>query len=197
MHFSDKSLWLAWISVTSVCMTIGFGIGAIGLPIYYDDQYLPIFLLAVITFIGFFIGIGQWLILRIRLKRAGFWVLATSIALPLGFFIAYWVVEILTGFIYVYDWIESFAMSTIAGLFIGSLQRISLRRDLKRIFSWMLVSALSWGFGVSIINLDFNILFPIAKLGFWYWPILGLLIGTSVGAINGAFVEWVLINHEE
>jgi hypothetical protein len=73
-----------WALTTSLAMGIG---GAVGLAASYAAG-MELLQPWAVLFLGLAIGIGQWLILRRHLSRAGWWVLVNTLGLPIGFVLA-------------------------------------------------------------------------------------------------------------
>ena len=173
-------LWILWIFVSILGLSVGLtiGINLMGA----DWTFRPLFVLVGLTISGLLIGLGQWVLLRTRMKQSWRWIPATALSLPLG---------ILIGFLVRNNLI---IMSTAAGLFAGVLQWIALDRKVESPFRWIVVSVLSWGIGIPTALLIFDAYLWNTDFGFGNYPNLGILIGSIVGTINGAFVDSVLVN---
>src|SRR5688572_28646019 len=89
-----KSPWLLWLLVSCIGSAIGFTLGNLA-TISGPDYYFPLYLLVEISLVGLLIGFGQWMILRTKLKRSWLWIPATTIGLPLGFFIGFFASDLL------------------------------------------------------------------------------------------------------
>jgi len=176
--------WITWVLISVVGLSIGL---AIGLNLMGADwTYRPFFILIGFAIGGLLTGVGQWLLLRRRVKATGKWILATLLGLPLGFFIGFWVSMF---------WLNSFTIATVAGTFTGALQWFSMHKTLKGSIKWVLVSALSWGLGVTGASFIFESYRDTIKFNFGYgnYASLGIMIGLIVGAISGIFVESTLV----
>lgn len=173
-------LWILWLFVSIVGVTVGL---TIGINLMGDDwTFRPLFVLEGLTISGLLIGLGQWVLLRTRIKQSWRWIPATAISLPLGIIVGFWVRNNLI------------IMSTAAGLFAGLFQWIALDRKVESPFRWIVVSVLSWGMGIPAALVIFEAYLWNTDVGFGNYPNLGILIGTIVGTINGAFVDSVLVN---
>src|SRR5689334_5024030 len=97
-----KSIWFSWALVTSISAALGFAIGGYFMVLIHNaDSPLVVFMLLVVS--GMFIGFGQWIFLRRKLIKSGWWMLATTFGLPLGFFCGFLLVASSPDF-YVTDW---------------------------------------------------------------------------------------------
>lgn len=181
-------LWILWVLLSVVGLSIGL---TIGLNLMGADwTYRPFFILIGLAIGGLLTGVGQWLLLRRRVETTGKWILATLLGLPLGFFIGFWVSMF---------WVNSFIISTVAGTFTGALQWFSIHKTLKGSIKWVLVSALSWGLGVTGASFIFESYRDTIRFDFGYgnYTSLGIMIGLIAGAISGIFVESTLITSEQ
>src|SRR5215475_11216112 len=88
---------LSWITVTALGWIIGLSI--------LVRDYRPFRLLLLALLIGGFIsGLGQWTILRTKMKKTTWeWILATTLGIPFGLFIGFQINELLLP-IYVEYW---------------------------------------------------------------------------------------------
>jgi hypothetical protein len=70
-----------WIPASIVGLAVGTGIGDVLTSFVWKQVYEIYFLTAAVS-----LGISQWLVLRRHIPRAGWWVLAQVISLPVGYF---------------------------------------------------------------------------------------------------------------
>src|SRR5215475_1994497 len=88
---------LGWITVTALGWSIGLSI------LVRDDRPYRLLLLALVIG-GFMSSVGQWMMLRTKMKKSpGNWILATTAAIPFGLFIGFQIHELLLP-IYVEYW---------------------------------------------------------------------------------------------
>jgi hypothetical protein len=133
----DRTLWLTWILVS----TLGW--------------LLSWTLLHELT-VGPLLGIGQWLVLRSRVRQAGWWILASTLGWFAGETIIISLLPAVTGSVVF--------TGAIWGLALGIPQWFLLRRWFYGAAWWIVSSTLAWAIG----------------------PILGpSLVGAVVGAITG------------
>jgi len=193
--------WSLWAFVTSISSIVGFSLGYLISDYLIPDRYFANhhlqtpFLFIIITIVGLIIGFGQWTLLRATLEKSWKWIPATTIGLPLGLFIGFIVVNILLIFIDLQNtWIVYFITAGIAGAFIGTLQGFALYAKLQGLVTWILVSALGWGFGFAIISFASETF--LSHVNSWYisYPFDGITIGIMVGLFTGAFIESTLVD---
>ncbi len=164
-------IWLAWVLVSTIGWMLGFIIG-------FVLAYVPGDLIAGAlgdylaygvhgSVLGAVVGLMQWLILREYVSRAGWWVLASSAGLAVGYGVA--VVAL-----------GSFAETVVValgGTVTGILQWLILRRHFSRAGWWVLASTVGLGFSMAV-SLDSSSM---------------LLVGGAVlGAVTGGALVWLL-----
>ncbi len=103
---------------------------------------------------GALIGLGQWLVLRMYLKRSGWWVLATLIGYSLPFSIGYlippsfyWLGRLNPG------WLTGAVLFLTFGLTLGVLQWLVLRGRVNQAGWWIVISLASWAIVTALIDL--------------------------------------------
>lgn len=193
-----KSFWLLWILATCISSAVGFALNPI-LSKFFDDYQFALWALTFLIMEGLIIGIGQWIILRTKLKKAWGWILATTVGLPSGIFLGGWATYRLFGaaFSNERELLAGFLISTIAGTVLGALQWLTLSRKPNRSLRWILVSAVSWGFGITVLSVAADFMIDNG-IDFEYLdtPLMAILISVFTGTISGAFVESTLIQTE-
>jgi hypothetical protein len=135
--------------------------------------------------IGLWIGVGvlQWLVLRRRVSRAGWWVLASAAG-------GYGIMQ--TGFT---GYSETVRMSygsllgwtgvvALAGAVTGTFQWLVLRGQVSRAGWWVLASIVGWGLGMTAA-IAFS-----RGIGASDFVALGV-IGAVLGAVTGGALEIV------
>jgi len=193
---SSKKFWLLWILFTCIGSSFAFTLAGSFLNQFDDntlDYYFPFFAPLAVVVTGLFIGFGQWLTLRTRLKGSIFWIPATAIGPLLGLFFGIGVNLMLPDSNTVYNWIDTLIISIVAGIFTGTLQWVSLHSKFIGFYKWILASGLCWGFGMFFYRHIVDTLFMNIDFGFFTAPISGLLIGAIIGIISGGFVEHTLL----
>lgn len=113
------------------------------------------------TTVGIFVGVAQWLVLRLYLPRSGWWPVATAAGL-------------LTG-----------------NALVGPLQCLILHRHVRKAGWWVLTSTLVWPFAMVIGTRVVLTLPHLVSHRGWAWSMMslhalsGFIVGTLVGALTG------------
>jgi hypothetical protein len=181
-----KVFWLAWVSVSLVGFSVGAFLGqsAWGLFPGHDgfDATIGITFGVVMGAAG---GCLQCVVLREKVARAGWWVLASA----LGFAITFGALGAI-GIINENSVMAGILFAPVFGVAGGILQWLVLRHaGIARAGMWVpanilgsLVAAIAFpaGFAMNAVNYNVGAL------------VLGLLFGAGLGAIPGAVLVWLL-----
>ena len=126
---------------------------------------------------GAVVGILQWLVLRRRVSRAGWWVLASCAGLAVAW-----------GSGYTYGGL--FVAVALGGAVAGILQWLVLRRQVSQAGWWVLASTVGWGLCTAVAWAGIRLLDNYETLT----PTLLLLVGGGVvlGAVTGVALVWLL-----
>ncbi|MFN8435345.1 MAG: hypothetical protein U0V18_15070 [Anaerolineales bacterium] len=196
--------WLSWMLVTIIGSILGeYFSNVISGWFFPDLHFLKQQILSLLTRIavhGLVIAFFQWVIILSKLKKSWIWIPATSIGLPLGAIIGFWVNDFFAR--YVFSWLfpsitypsdaGTFAVVIGAGMFAGWLQCAVTNRKLRESLIWAIVSGLCWTIAVNPITVIY-----IKKLNLYFIPYTqGILIGASIGIISGAFFKSTFMNLE-
>jgi len=206
--------WLKWVLATtvgfSICTIVFFILGKfvafmIGYPhedpFFYHLAY-NIYFIVVCTGVG----IIQWLILRRRVSRVGWWAPAMVVGFVLTFVLLYalpitrnYFLSSEHSFSFILVWSIRLALGgTLAGVF----QWFFLRRHISRAGWWVLASAVGWSLGAMVCWLGdlflFKWIYPIGPASSFLERFLhilnasGLLFGIIMGAVTGGALVWLL-----
>jgi hypothetical protein len=163
-------LWVWWVVASSVGLALGFAAGfAVGFAI--GGALSAIASQGVFgAVVGASVGTMQWLVLRRKVSRAGWWVLASTLGMGVGFALVRaatpMVSRILGG-----GPLYGVVNGAVVGTLVGMMQLLVLRGQVSRAGWWVLASALGMGVGFA----------------------LGQIVGQVVGvAITGIALVWVL-----
>ena len=136
--------YLAWIGLSAAAVLVGMAaiyaliFAAKGvMPGLNEDRFMGWVLFAVL---GGFIGAAQWLILRGRLQRAGWWILATAAGLWAGTTLAFR----LTGMRLPILPYQLLLGGAVTGFILGLVQLLVLRPGRRGAVIWLLASTLGW-----------------------------------------------------
>jgi hypothetical protein len=131
---SEWGFWGLWVLANIVGWAVGGavslavgGAGAEGLTEAED---------VAVSVVGLLAGIAQWLVLRKRVERSGWWVLASALGWAAGRTVAGALI-----------WVEARAG---VGLVVGIAQWLLLRKQVERSGWWVLASALGWAIGWTV-----------------------------------------------
>ena len=132
--------------------------------------------------IGIGVGVLQWLVLRRRISRAGWWVLASAAggygivqAMFLGAFEGY------VGSLSFGALLSFTGVVAIGGAVTGTLQWLVLRGQVSRAGWWVLASAVGWGLSMTA-----------ATAYSWPGPMWLIVTGAVLGAVTGGALVWLL-----
>jgi uncharacterized membrane protein (UPF0182 family) len=149
--------------------------------------------LSFLLSVGFFMGLGQWLVINAKIKRVYGWILATLIGFSAGSFISFIFFAFISSIIK-YDYHRFFDLLSIigtgagAGIITGICQWISLRRKMASAIKWSLVMALSFTISIIILTAS-SVWTSFSESGL----ILSIIV---ISLISGLFVEKLIIQPE-
>jgi hypothetical protein len=167
--------WLWWV----LASTVGFAVGSavtrfVGLVGYFAGGETVVGAFAVGGAVGgALIGIAQWLVLRKRVSRSGWWVLASIVGFAVGFAVA----------IAMLDSMDGAAVGAVVGASIGIAQWLVLRLQFSRAGWWVLASIVGFAMGFAVLE---------TMDGFVVGAGVGAVVGAGVGAITGGVMVWML-----
>lgn len=166
-------LW--WVLATTVGWVVGFFVCE-ALKDFVES------LSADGAVIGSSVGIMQWLALRRRINRAGWWILASIIGFAIGKLVGDGIAQAIPGAV-------GFGLSGAAiGASLGIAQWVVLRRHLAHAGWWVLASVLAWAMGWAIINLVDEA--AGGPIGTAY--LIGATGAAVAGVITGISLIWLL-----
>jgi hypothetical protein len=136
--------YLAWIGLSATAVLVGmvasyaliFVVKGVN-PDLNEDRFMGWGLMAVL---GAFIGAAQWLMLRGRVPRAGWWIPATAAGLWAGTTLAFR----LTGMRLPILPYQLLLGGAVTGFILGPVQLAVLRPGRRGAVIWLLASALGW-----------------------------------------------------
>jgi hypothetical protein len=194
MHIGWR-FWLQWVLASTVDWFVGFYVGFVSGTMFLvstaksvPGDILVYFILGAA--LGSGVGLVQWLVLRRRISRAGWWVLASTA----GFAVAvaggsgaavvafgYDMGGVMSGFMPVLGWT---VVAALGGAVTGTLQRLVLRGQVSRAGWWVLASTVGWGLSMAVMARGFGVM----GVGGLFWP----LAGAGLGAVTGGALVWLL-----
>ncbi len=196
--------WLWWVLVSAVGWFVGFIMGFVLATIIVEPSMagggVLGFTLAYFMFgalLGSVVSLMQWLVLRLHVSRAGWWILASTA----GFAVAFGAVTAAGGAIEafgyseVFDELGTFAMVlgltltvALGGAVTGILQMLVLRSRVFRAGWWVLASAVGWGLGMVVVVPGLDEVWD-SDLPLFLSRVGG---GGVWGAVTGGTLVWLL-----
>ncbi len=176
---ADWGLALQWVMATTAGWVVGFA-ACEALKAILEFLAHPPTDGAVI---GLSVGIAQWLVLRRRINRAGWWILASIVGFGVGKDVGDMVAQ---------------AVSVAAGLglagivigiSLGLSQWLVLRRHVPDAHWWIWATAIAWTLGWSIINSVDNE-GPGGSPGMAF--VIGAIGAAAAGVVTAASLVWLL-----
>jgi tetratricopeptide (TPR) repeat protein len=177
-------IWLGWVTLTTISVAIGYVLADYiirTVPIYIRGE--PVIRASYDIIVGTVLGVGQWLILRPYFRRAGWWILASSLGLCLN--------GIISGFMWedvfkIQGW-TSVSWDAFSELMsrtpVGFMQWLFLRQYTHRSGGWIILTPVSWAIGWILT-------------GIWSydkgWLAAGTVIGATVGVITGSVLVMIM-----
>jgi hypothetical protein len=177
-------IWLGWVTLTTISVAIGYVLADYiirTVPIYIRGE--PVIRASYDIIVGTVLGVGQWLILRPYFRRAGWWILASSLGLCLN--------GIISGFVWedvfkIQGW-ASVSWDAFSELMsrtpVGFMQWLFLRQYTHRSGGWIILTPVSWAIGWILT-------------GIWSydkgWLAAGTVVGATVGVITGSVLVMIM-----
>jgi hypothetical protein len=155
-----EQLWLGFFPQWIVANVIGWSIYSF----VFETQFL---VLGLYMGVGAFIGFFQWLVLKRHLHMEATWILVSAFTYG----------ALLLSFRFVSNQLP---VSMMILFVIGLFQRSVLDYYLDYSIFWVIVSALAGAFGLFILPLLQNLLFPASSLTV-FWMLYGVFYGTITG----------------
>lgn len=166
----DWVFWIMWVAANTIGLAIALLV----------RQWL----------VGLILGIAQWLVLRNRFPRSGWWILATVFGLGVSWSPAWTLaISVLSsgGAIWRFS-LEWPIVLGISGVVVGFFQWLILRTWVFKASRWILASSIAGLAGGVLAMLVFDLTFryidsPILT---WFLPVItGIAAGLVYGSITG------------
>jgi hypothetical protein len=189
-----RPFWFAWALTGLLGAVAGSFLGWALLRMYQvlspfsvSLELLSIFLHS--PFVGLGMGIGQWLVLRSRLRYAGWWIAATTLGWMFGLAVDFLLQRRFTptpwqGFVF-------------GGLYLGSLQWLILFRQVRNSRLWILASVAAWTVAAVVVifttgplNRLVSLSNQVVALSTLTWAVAAL----AYGLLSGPALSWLLKN---
>jgi len=196
-----KRFFLLWFVIVSACVYLGVLLSSPLAKLLWEFDYgMPYCaecndhffeeVLAFLLTVGLSMGVGQWIVINTRIKKAYGWMFATLFGFSVGIFVSvilFGTLSLIRGPFYkVIEWVQISGAVVGAGMFIGFCQWISLRRTLADSLKWSLVMALSY-----VVTVASTLI--VGRLSKEF----GLVISSvTFGLVSGVFAERLIIPSE-
>jgi hypothetical protein len=184
--------WLSWVAASTAALLLSFGmlygsifLGNAVIPGFNEDRFGGLIFFPIL---GILMGVLQWLLLRRRVPRAGWWIPATLAGLVGGTALAVAVVRALMAAAGEMNWDSRILLLLLYGIigFILALAQLPiLWRRLPGFFLWPLVSTLGWSVLSLITGKSFDRATDVLALGAVPALFTGLFLAWSLRAHRG------------
>jgi uncharacterized integral membrane protein len=142
-------LWLSWVLLSGIGVALGLAGGfAVGFAIRGAISGVASQSVFGAVF-GASVGTVQWLVLRRQVSRAGWWVLATTLGMGVGFALVRAMTSTVSKMVGggpMYGLVNG----ALVGTLIGAMQWLVLRWQVSRAGWWVLASALGMAVGSAL-----------------------------------------------
>ena len=186
--------WLWWVLASTAGLLVGLVVVAyVGYPYAAgpssknSEAFVVVFALAG-AIVGASLGIAQWLVLRRRVSRTGWWMLASTAGGLVGFAFDGMVLRIMFAAPE-----GDLAFAALIGASLGIAQWLVLRRRVSRAGWWVLASTVgSVVFLASVVFSAGAVLTSTSRVAVLV-GIVALVVSWAVyGAITGGVLVWLL-----
>lgn len=165
---------LRWVLATTVGWVVGFAVCE-ALKAFVEDLFIDG------AVIGISVGIMQWLALKGRVNRAGWWIVASIVGFAVGKAIGDAFAQVVPGAV-------GFVLSGAAiGASLGIAQWLVLRRHVAHAGWWVLASVLAWAVGWGMISVVDEAVGGPAGTAY----VIGAVGAAVAGMITGVALVWL------
>jgi hypothetical protein len=194
--------FLLWFVIVSACIYLGILLSSPLEKLLWELDYgMPYCaecndgafegIVSLLFAVGLSMGVGQWIAINTRIKKAYGWIFVTLFGFSIGIFVSAILFGTLslfrTPFNNIIEWVQIWGAVAGAGMLTGFCQWISLRR--KR------ADSLKWSFGVA---LSYVMAVASGALVSRLSKDFGLVISTvTFGLVSGVFAERLIIPSEQ
>jgi hypothetical protein len=149
---ADRRFWLNWVGASTAAILLGFALLYAGIllakiivPSTNEDSLMTVLMFPVLATVQ---GALQWLVLRARIPKSGWWVLATGAGTFAAVSLAVGVVQSVSraaGREWNWQsWPDLLALFGLIGLFLALAQLPVLWRRVRGLAIWPLVGIVGW-----------------------------------------------------
>ncbi|MCE9647328.1 MAG: hypothetical protein K8S20_15130 [Chloroflexi bacterium] len=201
-----SSFFLLWLTVVTISIGVAILLASLLGEFLYNrngmsysasnDGFLGD-ILSLIILIGLFMGLGQWIVISTKIKKAYNWILATLVGFSVGSFFSFIIFSIVGEMLpipnkhyIIIELIQMMGSLMGAGMFTGACQWVSLKRKLAHSLKWSLVSGLSFVIGIlpMFFVQGYTVNYPIVR-------VISIIVSVGlVAIISGYFAEPLIIH---
>jgi hypothetical protein len=185
--------WLLWVLASTAGWAVGLAVGNAVLNAVGDAVGDAVVEAVVEAVVGAVVGVAQWLILRRQVRRADWWILASTAGWAVGWAVGGAVAGAVVGAVVgavgsavrfaVLLAVGDAVGGAVAGAVAGVAQWLLLRRQVRRAGWWILASAAGWAVGEAVgLAVDWDMSRAVSSA----------VIGAMIGIITGAVLVWLL-----
>jgi len=149
---ADRRFWLTWVAASTAAILLGFALLYAGIllakiivPSTNEDSLMSVLTFPVLATVQ---GALQWLVLRTRIPRTGWWVLATGAGTLAAVALAVGLVQAVSRAAgrdrFWESWPDLLALFGLIGLFLALAQLPVLWRRVRGLAIWPLVGIVAW-----------------------------------------------------
>jgi len=186
----DWGFWLQWVLASIVGWVLGVIVSLLAM-----GRAMPV---VGATLVGAGIGIMQWLILRRRFRRAGWWVLASAMGWAVGWVAGQNLIEPVVMFLSKYEEalggrsvVTLSVLGVMVGGTVGTMQWLVLRRWVYRAGWWILANTAGLAAGFVASAVVASTLHLSGVLATVTTVMGGIILGALPGAITGMTLVWL------
>lgn len=207
----DRKFRRRWALASTVGWFVGFLVGFVAAGSLEPlvgfgplQGLLAYFILGVCTGAG--VGLMQWLVLRRRVFRSGWWILAGTVGVGVAGGAGYGAAVLAFGYSEGLEDLGSFAAvwgwtaaAALGGALTGILQWCVLRRHVRRAGWWLSASTLGWAVSMAVAGtiwlVGYQGVTEPPQILYSALLLLGGLVagGIVLGAVTGAALVWLLM----
>ncbi len=166
--------WLWWVLATTVGLGVGFSsVNPMRSATFEAGGIMDKLVFGAVA--GASVGIAQWLVLRGQVSQTGWWVLASTVGLAVGF----GVTDVMTAGVierapFAVGEVVTFAVAGgVMGASVGIAQQLVLRRQVSQTGRWVWASSVGLAMGVGV-----NQALPLTVVAEVGWAVYGAITGS-------------------
>jgi hypothetical protein len=205
--------WLLWVLASTVGWAVGWAVGnaVFNAVVGRGSAVRVAVVLAVVLAVGLAVGgavagVAQWLLLRRQVRRADWWILASTAGSSTAGWAVGWAVgdavfNAVVGAmgsavrVEVVLAVGEAVAGAVAGAVVGAAQWLILRRQVRRAGWWILASTAGWAVGGAVGDaVGLAVLGAVGGVmdDAVFNAVVGAVGGAMIGIITGAVLVWLL-----